>query len=253
MCIIMNRILLLLALSVTLASCASKEYTAEEIVDKAIEYAGGELYQTSEITFDFRDHSYRVKRQDGLYEMSRYTYLSEDSTIQDFIYNYGYKRFINDSMVSVPDSMAPRYQASVNSVIYFACLPYGLNALAAEKTLIGRKEINGVSYYKIRVTFKEEGGGEDFQDQFIYWIHPESYAIDFLAYQYYSNGGGMRFRQAFNARDINGIRFNDYINYKPKAGFTVILQNIDDQFIAGNLEELSRIQTENVTVSIIEK
>jgi hypothetical protein len=155
-------------------------------------------------------------------------------------------------MISVPDSMAPRYKASVNSVIYFACLPYGLNDHAVEKSLIGRKEINGISYYKIRVTFKEQGGGEDFQDQFIYWVNPENYNIDFLAYEYFSDGGGLRFRQAFNSREVSGIRFNDYINFKPKTDLDVNLENIDDHFIAGDLEELSRIQTENISVSILE-
>ena len=249
----MLRYTFFLGVLISITSCAVKEPTALSIIDKSIDSAGGELYQNAEITFDFRDHSYRVKRQNGLFEMSRFTYLSEDSTINDFVYNYGYKRFLNDSMISVPDSMAPRYKASVNSVIYFACLPYGLNDHAVEKSLIGRKEINGISYYKIRVTFKEQGGGEDFQDQFIYWVNPENYNIDFLAYEYFSDGGGLRFRQAFNSREVSGIRFNDYINFKPKTDLDVNLDNIDDHFIAGDLEELSRIQTENVSVSILDK
>ena len=249
----LKRLLLTIASILLLVSCSKKEFGAQEIIDTAIENSGGQLYQNSEITFDFRDRSYRIKREGGLFEMSRYTYISQDSTIEDYVYNYGYKRFINDSMVSVPDSMAPKYKASVNSVIYFASLPYGLNDLAVEKKLIGRKEIKGISYFKIKVTFKEQGGGEDYKDQFIYWIHPKTYAIDYLAYEYFTDGGGMRFRQAFNRREINGISFNDYINFKPKVDSKVNLQNIDDQFIASNLDELSRIQTENVVVSIFEK
>ena len=248
----MLRYVFFLGILISIISCAVKEPTALSIIDKCIDSAGGELYQNAEITFDFRDHSYRVRRQNGLFEMSRFTYLSEDSTIKDFVYNYGYKRFLNDSMISVTDSMAPRYKASVNSVIYFACLPYGLNDHAVEKSLIGRKEINGISYYKIRVTFKEQGGGEDFQDQFVYWVNPENYNIDFLAYEYFSDGGGLRFRQGFNSREVSGIRFNDYINFKPKTVLDVNLENIDDHFIAGHLEELSRIQTDNVRVSILE-
>jgi len=249
----MIRPFLLLIVVLLMDSCVRKVYTAQEIIDLCIENAGGELYQNSEITFDFRDHSYRVKRQGGLYEMSRFTFLSEDSTMVDLLYNYGYKRFINDSMVSVPDSMAMRYKASVNSVIYFACLPYGLNDMAVKKHLIGRKKINGIDYYKIKVTFNEEGGGEDFQDQLIYWIHPETFAIDYLAYAFYSDGGGFRFRQAFNPHVVGGIRFNDYINFKPREDSQADLISIDDQFIAGKLIELSRIQTENVTVSILMK
>ncbi len=248
-----NRIVGFLLLTLIAASCAEETFTAQEIVDAAIEKAGGERYQNSEITFDFRDHSYSIKRDDGIFEMARFTFVSIDSTIKDFVYNYGYKRYVNDSMISVPDSMAPRYKASVNSVIYFACLPFGLNDHAAQKSLLGRKEINGVSYCKIKVTFSEQGGGEDYQDQFLYWIHPDSFTVDFLAYEYFTDGGGLRFREAFNPRVVNGIRFTDYINYKPASESNTNLQNIDDQFLAGELTELSRIQTENVSVSLLDE
>lgn len=42
--------------------------------------------------------------------------------------------------------------------------------------------------------------------------------MDFLAYEYNVNGGGVLFREAFNSRMIEGMRFQDYINYGALVG-----------------------------------
>ena len=60
------------------------------------------------------------------------------------------------------------------------------------------------------------GGGEDFQDEYRYWIDPESGHIDYLAYNYHTDGGGTRFRKAKNRRKKEGFVFQDYINFKPE-------------------------------------
>ena len=66
-------------------------------------------------------------------------------------------------MIPASDS----YSASVNSVHYFAVLPYGLDGKAVNKTYVNKVDIKGKSYHKIKVTFNEEGGGEDFEDVFM--------------------------------------------------------------------------------------
>ena len=71
----------------------------------------------------------------------------------------------------------------------------------------------------LKVTFKEEGGGEDFQDEYRYWINQKNHEIDYLAYNYLTDGGGTRFRRAINKRKIVGIFFQDYVNYKPFQKF----------------------------------
>ena len=72
---------------------------------------------------------------------------------------------------------------------YFAQLPYGLNSPAVQKKILGEATINGNTYYEIEVTFSKEGGGIDFEDRFVYWIHKENFTVDFLAYRYATNGG----------------------------------------------------------------
>ena len=72
--------------------------------------------------------------------------------------------------------------------------------------------------------------------------------MDYLAYNYQVDGGGARFRETYNVRTIDGIRFADYVNYKPVPK-TLEVSTFDSLFVNGQLEELSRIDTENVEVS----
>ncbi|MEX2596136.1 MAG: DUF6503 family protein [Salibacteraceae bacterium] len=242
----------LFGMALVFNACAPEPPTAQSVVDNAIAYAGGEKYLNSIISFDFRDKSYSVMRKGGLYEMTRTSYVSPDSTIKDIVHNYGFKRALNDSMISVPDSMAQRYKASVNSVIYFFLLPYGLNDPSVNKKLLGEVEIKGKEYYKINVWFNEEGGGEDHDDEFIYWFQKDTYQLDYFAYSYKTDGGGMRFRVAYNQTVQNGVRYTDYINYKPSS-VEVNLQSMDDAYVNGALTELSRIENDNVSISITDK
>lgn len=221
---------------------------ADDIIRKSIEISGGNKIGTSVIEFDFRDAHYKAKRDDGKYEFIRFSKDSVNS-ILDYLTNSGFKRTINDSLVTVADSMASKYSASVNSVHYFSVLPYGLDGKAVHKRYLNAIEIKGKPYHKIEVTFSQDGGGEDFEDVFIYWIHTETNKVDYLAYSYKEDDGkGLRFREAYNERYINGIRFVDYNNYKPK-GSNFDLENLDQLFIEKKLELLSKIELENVTVN----
>ena len=126
-------------------------------------------------------------------------------------------------------------------------LPFGLNAPAAKKKLLGELSIKGEVYYKILVSFDQVGGGVDYEDVFVYWVHKKSFTVDYFAYSYKVDGGGMRFREAYNPRQVNGIRFVDYNNYKPlKADVSVTA--IDALFEAGALKLLSKIETERIEV-----
>jgi hypothetical protein len=131
--------------------------------------------------------------------------------------------------------------------MYFFQLPKPLQDSSVIKVLMSSIEINGYSYWTIKVTFKEEGGGEDYQDEYRYWINQNNYEIDFLAYNYQSDGGGTRFRRAINKRKINGMFFQDYENYKPFQIFEQ-LDNLPKLFEQGNLELISLIENKNIII-----
>ncbi len=251
--------LLVFLVSISILSCKeevkdnmqSKNLTAQEIIDKAIKTSCQGNCDNAVIEFTFRDMQYRSSRNNGKYKLER---IKKDSinTIHDVVTNNGFYRYTNEVLTNVTDTMVVKISDAVNSVHYFAQLPYGLNAGAVHKKLLGEDTIKGTNYYEIEVTFSEEGGGTDFDDSFLYWINKETFTLDYLAYKYAANGGGIRFREACNPRVVEGIRFVDYNNFKPKNK-EVDLSVLDKMFTEGKLVLVSKIETENVKVIINKK
>ncbi|MFN6090183.1 MAG: DUF6503 family protein [Cyclobacteriaceae bacterium] len=225
------------------------ENNPQRIVDNVIAAAGGEKYLHSSIEFDFRGRHYKGSREGGKFSYERIFKNEKDSTqtIHDIVSNDGFKRFINDTLTTVPDSMAVKYTSSVNSVLYFALLPYGLNDAPVNKKFLGETTIDDKTYYKIEITFNKEGGGEDHDDRFVYWINTSDYTIGFLAYSYAEDDGiGYRLRKAYNSRKVNGILFSDYINYAPNG--KIQLDDIEGLYKKNELKELSKIENTNIQV-----
>lgn len=242
----MKNIILICLVAILVTSCNSNLADPQKIIDKAIAASGGEKYLDATIEFDFRDHHYVSTRKGGLYAHER---IKKDSinTTHDFLSNDGFRREINGAAVEVVDSMKVKYTSSVNSVVYFALLPYGLNDTSVKKKFLGETQIENKEQYIVEISFGEEGGGEDFEDVFIYWINKNDFTIDYLAYSF-NEGKGLeyRFRKAYNPRKVKGITFFDYINYQPTVDTKIT--GLEELYKAGTLKELSKIELLNIEV-----
>ncbi|WP_341215471.1 DUF6503 family protein [uncultured Wocania sp.] len=245
----MKKYFLLFTATMLFLSCEKqKEVNVQDIVDKSIEISGGYKIKNSTIAFDFRDKNYKATRNNGSFQLER---RFKDSTgiVRDVLSNDGFERYINNEIVKVPDSMVPKYSASVNSVHYFSVLPYGLNDAAVNKQYVEKVILRGKPYHKVKITFNQDGGGEDFEDVFVYWINATTYKTDYIAYSYHENHGiGLRFREAYNERYVNDIRFVDYTNYKPKDSSVSVL-GLDDLFEKNQLQIVSKIDLTNIEVN----
>jgi hypothetical protein len=226
----------------------TKTDSAQIIVDKAIAAHGGNKLIGTTIEFDFRKRHYSAIRN-----MDRYVYtqtFDDDSLgyIQDTLVNStGFIRYRDDELQSIDEEWQGRYGNTINSILYFTQLPYGLNDAAVIKKYLGEVTIGNQPYHKVQVTFRKEGGGEDFDDIYIYWIHRDDYTLDFLGYEFSVNGGGTRFRKAIDRQVIEGITFQNYINYKAEDKDTPIRRH-DALFNQGELIELSRIINTDLAV-----
>ena len=238
---------LFLSAIVLFISC-SPTFTAQEIVDKSIEYSGLNNLKKSTVTFDFRDKSYLANRDNGQFELIR-TFSKDSANYKDVLSNNGFRRFINKNEVELSEKDQNRFGNSVNSVHYFSVLPLGLNDKAVHKKVLPSVMINGLHYYKIQVTFSEDGGGEDFDDIFIYWIRKDTFQLDYLAYKYKTNEGGARFRELKEQCVKNGVRFVDYVNYKPER-LDIDFYSIDKLYEEGKLRKVSEIVLENIEVQL---
>lgn len=241
------RKLILILITASLMSCKDDQpKTAQQIIDKTIETSRVNLLLNSELSFDFRDYHYKAKRNDGQFVLER---MKKDSIefINDILSNDGFNRFIDQELINIPDSMALKYSESVNSVHYFSVLPLGLNDAAVNKKRLEDISIKGKEYYKIEITFDQEGGGVDFEDVFVYWIQKETFSIDYMAYLFHVNGGGVRFREVSKQHLIKGIRLANYNNYKPLDP-KIDVRLTDQAFINGQLKKVSEINLENIKI-----
>jgi hypothetical protein len=229
-------------------SCQSQKIplTAQQIIDKTIVSSGAYKVENSEITFKFRNKEYQAIRENGNFKLMR----TFDS-IKDILNNTGFERLIHDETVKIADSIAFNYSNSINSVHYFSVLPFGLNDKAVRKKLLPSSTIKEKEYHKIEITFSENGGGEDFEDVFVYWIGKKNFLIDYLAYSYHTNGGGKRFRVLKDQCSRNGIRFVDYQNFTP-LNTKIKLLNLDIAFENNQVKKVSEIILEDIQVRILD-
>ena len=218
----------------------------EEIINKSIEVSG---FNTNEIdiTFDFRAYHYEFFRKDYNFTYARTT-IKDDKKIRDELSSTkGLKRFIDSVPESLTDSLALAYSNSLNSVMYFFQLPKPLLDGAVHSELLDEIKIEGATYWTIKVYFSEEGGGDDYQDEYRYWINQDTYEIDYLAYNYTTEGGGIRFRKAINKKRVKGILFQDYQNFSPSNKFEP-LDSLPQIYEDGLLPQISLIENKNIIV-----
>jgi hypothetical protein len=247
----MQKLLSLLWLFILLTNCSKKQSpSAQEIVNQAIDAHGQDLLIGREIAFTFRKATYTAQRT-----IDRYAYTSKklngSDTISDFLINGNkFFRIIGSDTLQLSEVDAGKYGNTLNSVLYFVQLPYLINDAAVIKSYQGTKEIKGQSYDVIKVTFKPSGGGEDFQDEYMYWFDTKSHLLDYLAYSYETNKGGVRFRSAYNRTNVEGLIFQDYVNYEVAKGTPLYI--IPNAFESGELKELSRIEITEINVRSIE-
>ncbi|WP_157975890.1 DUF6503 family protein [Lewinella sp. IMCC34191] len=236
---------------VLFSTCAPSPEKAEpsvtEVLDHAIRAHGMEAIDSIQLAFTFRERDYTIELEGGKYLYTRSFTDSLGQPVRDELSNAGLVRYRHDSLQPLTAKDSAAYAGSVNSVRYFFLLPYGLRDPAVIAELLDTVDIRGRAYNQVRVTFEEAGGGEDFEDVYHYFFNDDTGELDYLAYTFEAEDGGIRFREAINKRRVNGILVQDYINYG-LDGDDRDIASIARRFEAGELPELSRIENTAVRV-----
>ncbi|MEM8900460.1 MAG: DUF6503 family protein [Bacteroidota bacterium] len=252
--VICTLILLVISCNSTNGEQASEKEAAVEIdqaqslVDEMIAYHGGEAYPQSNISFTFRGRAYTALKGESGFQYTREYVDKEDRSISDKLTGEGFMRKKDGEEEALSAKDSAKYANSLNSVVYFAYLPYGLNDPAVNKEYVGQATLNDQKLNKVKVTFQQEGGGKDFDDTYVYWLDAETHQLMYLAYEFHVDDGGLRFRVANNVRRVGEILFADYINYKAELGQFSVFE-LDKAFEEGKLDSLSEIRLENVEVN----
>ncbi len=222
------------------------ELTPNEIVAESYAFHGCEKINSESITFDFREFRFQYLHTDTGLVRIRSFQDSLGNEIQDIWSRLRLRRYVNGEGISIPEEKEQAYQNSLNSIFYFVFLPKSLRDPAVNLDYIDTVSIRGEQYHKIKVTFDEEGGGEDHEDIFMYWFNIENYSMDYLAYSYETNGGGMRFRAFANRKRVKGVVFQDYLNFAPPEGAKLV--DLDSLYNEDKLKQVSVIEQENIEV-----
>ena len=222
--------------------------TAEQLIERAISAHGMDGWDTlARVAFTFRDRLYTIDKKDGAFTYTREFTDSTGSAIQDILTNEGLRRMRDGQADRLTTEDSTAYVGSVNSVRYFFMLPYGLRDPAVNAELLDSVTIEGRVYDRLKVTFDRTGGGVDFDDEYIYLFDRKSGQLDYLAYNFAAEEGGLRFRKAINKRRVAGVLIQDYVNYGTD-GQDRDIDPVVDRYLAGELPELSRIQNTEVRI-----
>lgn len=227
----------------------SEPTLAQQWISKTRAAHGSEALQNAEVTFQFRGAQFLVKSDGHDFYYQRQQVDTSGRRVIDQVWPDSTFRTIDGERQLLTPKKANAISESLHSVVYFALLPKALNDPAVQASYVDSVQLKGERYHRIKVTFSEENGGQDHEDEYLYWIHHEKHTLDYLAYNFQVNGGGARFRAAENPRQVAGVRFQDYKNYKPTDGRQE-LHRLDSLYEAGALTLLSEIQLKNVEVAL---
>lgn len=220
--------------------------TPEYIVQQSRIFHGSDKIDDAAITFKFRDYNYEYLKTDSGLVRTRSTLDSMGREVKDRWFSKKLVRTIDGVREEISEAREKAYMSSINSVFYFSFLPKSLLDPAVNLVYIDTVVLNERKYHKIQVTFDQEGGGDDYEDVFLYWFDVEDFSMDYLAYSYMTEGGGMRFRSVINSQKIEGIVFQDYANFAPPENASFM--ELDQLYSQGELKQVSTIEQDSISV-----
>lgn len=209
------------------------------ILRRAIEAHGADRLARARVGFTFRGNRFEMTRDGG-----RFRYARGPAGREDVLDNDGYTVWRGGRRVSASGG------SGVNSVVYFASLPYGLEDPAVRAHAVGTQTVKGRTFDVVEVRFVEAGGGADHDDVFRYWVDAKTGRLAYLAYLFHTGGGGVRFRVATESVEAGGVVFLQWDNYGVDGDpSSPALSALPDLWVKGGLPKLSEIRIEDVRLS----
>jgi hypothetical protein len=239
--------ILLVSLPLWVLACSSSVDTPLEVVRASIDFHGGDTFESSSIHWTFRDIPYEVHRSDGLFRHQRTVADSLGREVVEVMGNEGIWVEVDGLRSEADQARQDAIVSAVNPTVYLGFLPFKLDDSAVHLADLGSATVEGRLYRRIEATFTEEGGGQGWENRFVFWFRDGEWSLDYLAYDEPGDPRVTRFRRAINRRDVGGIVVQDYENYTddPETGDIV---DYDRRFEEGALRLVSMVEFEEVEV-----
>jgi hypothetical protein len=220
-----------------------------EIVARAIEHHGGEVYARSETSLELCSrsgcYSMRVRTDGGIYrhEVSgpfrgrRRTVVADNETVSVSL---------DGERLPVTEGSGQALRDWATARIYFAFLPYRLDDPSVVQQDLGLETWHGRRLHKVKVSFVA-GSSTDASDEYLYWFDPVTARLEQFAYSFEGSPGGLRYRRLSNYRRVGGILFFDQSNLGVEgAGLSV--DQITPEFVEERMRAVSEVRLRNLEV-----
>lgn len=240
---------LALALGVSAAAQGTSVVDRLPIVDRAIEFHGGELYRSSETELDVCSLSgcFHVRaRIDG--DAAEYEVRGKVRGMERRVLWSGdeIRRWEDGEPAPVEPGSEQGWKDFVMARVYFPFLPYRLNDPSVYKEDLGLETWDGRELHKVKVTF-EPGSSTDASDEYLYWFDPETGRVEQFAYSFEGRPGGLRLRRPRDYRRVGGLLFFDQQNLGVE-GEGLSVDRITPAFVESEMREVSKVTFEEIEV-----
>jgi hypothetical protein len=229
---------------------------ARAIVEKAIAFHGGDLFEASETSFEIASKSgtfrVEVRRDGGLYRQTVQS-LTQEGPRRVTVTNDAVEVTVGGDPRPVAPEDEQRWRSHVAARVWFPFLPYGLLGDGVHLHDRGLEEWPAEgggtrALHAVKVTF-EAGSSSGAEDEYLFWFDPETGRLEQLAYSF---DGGLRFRKAKTFHRVGGLLFADHEN----LGIDQEGREVDEvtpKLVESEMEPISTIELRGIEVKPIEE
>lgn len=240
---------LALALALLLAAAPPSHLP---IVERAVAFHGGDLYEASETTLTITSagggYDLRVRRDGGLYEIEVDGATADGTTRRALLTNDSVREWRDGEELPLAGEEAARARRFVQARVWYPFLPYGLLGEGVRHEDQGLEVWGERTLHRVKVTF-EPVPGEKPPDEYAFWLDPGTGRVEQYAYAYDLDTpeAGLRFRIARDHRRAGGLLFFDVANLGVDGAPAVGVDRIDPAF-AAMLEPISDVRLSAIEV-----
>ena len=219
-----------------------------DIVARAIEHHGGDLYEGSTIsmTITSLSGSFRI---DATRDGGQFEHVVTDPPRDGRperrveLTNDGVQEWRGGEVVTLDAEAERRARAFADARVFFPLLPYTLKGGDIHFEDMGLETWDGRELQRVKVSFTP-GTSNDADDAYTFWFDPETGRVEQFGYDF---DNGLRFRKATSFQRVGGVLFSDQENYAVDGG-KVPVDTLTPEYVASSMRLLSTVVISDVTV-----
>lgn len=241
----MRQLLLLVVLG--LVACASERPEGEALLRQARKAHGADRLEHATVEFALDGARFRVERDGERFAYARTWADRSGLVFRDVLTAEGLERTIDGRAVGLGEAARREAATALRAAVYLALLPFSLDGAAEEALVLTPDTLSGQAYERVALPLDRAAPGLDERGRLVLWIHPERHTVDYLAYRYAADGGGARFRAAYEPRTVEGVRFANHYEFSGDL-LEVPVEGLGQFYERGELNFLGRVELDSVRV-----